>query len=243
MVQAIEPEVVKSFFMSEGSELVHNTKMNYAKALAKLSRSLGESKPERFAELTAEHINTFLQDISSLVAARKYRGCVRRFLECLDLYAKVLCKLISSLLVASKKKRFRGMKVRQKKLPGVYSAEDLETIFASCPSIRDRAFFVCLHATGARVSELLGVRMGDLELETFKVKRMDGSEGSVEKVRFSLHESKTTPRVLPWMRLGVRELKVWLRARGEADPSEPLWITRTKAADGAVRPLQYPVVS
>ena len=76
---------------------------------------------------------------------------------------------------------------------------------------RDRVLFGMFYNTGARVSELIGVKVGDANLERGGVVRLHG-KGRKE-------------RVVPLWKATTRMLKQWLR-RIDPDPSAPLFPNR-----------------
>jgi len=244
----IDPGEVTRFLEGPAAELAENSKKYYLKSLAKLKRSLDDAGRTHatYRELTADDIRVFLDSIQGLKARDHYRGSVQRFLEWLAEEGRGPDREAIKALERPKRKRFRGLKVRQKPLPGVFSPEDLKAIWQSATSLRDRALLVGLYASGARIGEWLAMNVEHVRFKAFRVKRQDGSEELVEKVRYTLPESKTRSRTLPWMRKSVHEMKAWLaarRAKGELRPSDPLWVSRRLDEEGRPRRLSYQAVN
>jgi integrase/recombinase XerC len=114
----------------------------------------------------------------------------------------------------------RGPKVRRK-LPVVLDADEakelVETNLGGSLAPRDTAMMELFYSSGLRLSELCGLRWGDLDLE-------DG------QVRVLGKGNKT--RILPVGRFAIAALKA-LAALGEAGPEHPVFKGRGGAPIGA----------
>ena len=114
----------------------------------------------------------------------------------------------------------RGPKVRRK-LPVVLDADEakelVETNLGGSLAPRDTAMMELFYSSGLRLSELCGLRWGDLDLE-------DG------QVRVLGKGNKT--RILPVGRFAVAALRA-LAALGEAGPEHPVFKGRAGAPIGA----------
>jgi site-specific recombinase XerD len=77
---------------------------------------------------------------------------------------------------------------------------------------RDRVMFSTMYNTGARVSEITALRVGDVKLEG--------------QPCISLHGKGRKERSLPLWRQTATELRHWIRRRSSADPSAPLFPNR-----------------
>jgi integrase/predicted nucleic acid-binding Zn ribbon protein len=254
---------VRTFLEGAGSELAPDSRMYYAKSLARMARTLkatyAKQAPKTYEELTTAHAESFVKDLDNVASKEKYMGNARRFLEHLNDQGQGPDRAVIQALRKPAKTKFRGLKHRQAKLPETYSGEELEAIFQSCVSVRDKAFLMCLYATAGRANEIINLKMGDVEIKKYAVRLQDGQDEAVEKMKVTIRESKTKQRVVGPMRLGVREMSEWLRARTgclqchgkephcpkckgtgtvQVDPDEPVWITR-KLYKGKPRPVTY----
>jgi len=96
-----------------------------------------------------------------------------------------------------------------RRLPGVLSVEDVERLLrqpdVSKPrGLRDRAMLELLYATGLRVSELVGLRRGDLNLDLGVVRCV--GKGSKE-------------RIVPVGRPAIQAARAYLASRRDASPA------------------------
>lgn len=114
----------------------------------------------------------------------------------------------------------RGPKVRRK-LPVVLDADEakelVETNLGGSLAPRDTAMMELFYSSGLRLSELCGLRWGDLDLEDGQVRVL----GKGSKMR-----------ILPVGRFAVAALKA-LAALGEAGPGQPVFKGRGGAPIGA----------
>jgi integrase/recombinase XerD len=95
---------------------------------------------------------------------------------------------------------------------GFLSIEEMQAIIAApdlstWSGMRDHTMFATLYNTGARVSEITGMKLMDLSLSTPSVR---------------IHGKGRKQRVMPLWQSTVKLLKSWLK-RLEADPGHPLF--------------------
>ncbi len=98
----------------------------------------------------------------------------------------------------------------ERKLPHFLSTDDVERLLEAPPAnemlgLRDRAMLETMYSAGLRVSELVGINQGDLDLENGLVR----VRGKGKRERLS-----------PLGRFAVRSLKQWLGVR-QVDAKEP----------------------
>jgi integrase/recombinase XerD len=139
-------------------------------------------------------------------------AAIRSFMEYVSFEEPSALALTQSVL-AIPMKRF------EQQLVGFLSREHIEAILAAPDANtwtgqRDRVMLTTLYNTGARVSELIGMRMSDLTLEPTAWVRIRG-KGRKE-------------RSVPLWSDTARELKRWLRQYPRA-PEQPLFPSRSGA--------------
>ncbi len=109
----------------------------------------------------------------------------------------------------------------------VLSPEEVDRLAAACPNARDKAFVLTLYESGARVGELLVLRVADVERTEYG------------GIRLQLPDGKTGPRTVPLFEAAVPALLTWLRQHPKADdPSSPVWCHVQQAGRDGV-PITY----
>ena len=105
----------------------------------------------------------------------------------------------------------------------VVTEKDLEKILASCSSLRDIAFLSVIHESGCRISEMLGMKLCDLDWQDSFLKiSVDG---------------KTGRRTIPLL-CSIPALSRWLETHPfRQDSSSYLWLGERKGR--MYNPLQY----
>lgn len=187
--------------------------------LAFAHRELHKSPSDMTIEdLDAPLILAFLKHLEeerhNCIRSRNARfAAIRAFMEYVAFEEPSAVALTRSVL-AIKMKRF------EQPMVGFLSREHIEAILAAPDSStwtgqRDRVMFAVLYNTGARVSELLGMHVGDLTLAPSAWVRIRG-KGRKE-------------RSVPLWNNTAKDLKRWLRAYPRAD-DKPLFPSRSGGA-------------
>ncbi len=154
-----------------------NTLAAYRRDIEALARGLGERRPPESAEK-----DDLLRHLRRMrVASRSPRSVARWLVAVRGFFAFLLAEEIVSEDPTSHLDAPRTWR----SLPKVLSAGDVEALIAapdrSDPrGLRDAAMLEVLYATGLRVSELTGLRLGDLQLDAGYVRCI--GKGSKERV-------------------------------------------------------------
>lgn len=117
--------------------------------------------------------------------------------------------LITEELVHSNPVKKVGLLKIEKTIKKPYTAEEMEALRVNCMTLRDRALVEFLYSTGVRVSELVSLNVGDIEME--KQKLIVYGKGSKERKTYLTDGAKFY-------------LRRYLQERG-ANPDEPLFVT------------------
>jgi integrase/recombinase XerD len=133
-----------------------------------------------------------------------------------------------------------------KRLPKAISVEDVERLLdaagyeGSALAIRDRALLEVLYASGARISEAVGLDVDDVDLEG-KTVLLSGKGGKQRRVPIGSFAAKALQAYLAGVRPGLLEAarsgrashRVFLNSRGGPLSRQSAWVVLTTAADRA----------
>lgn len=117
--------------------------------------------------------------------------------------------LITEELVHSNPVKKVGLLKLEKTIKKPYTAEEMEALRVNCMTLRDRALVEFLYSTGVRVSELVSLNVGDIEMG--KQELTVYGKGSKERKTYLTDGAKFY-------------LRRYLQERG-ANPDEPLFVT------------------
>lgn len=117
--------------------------------------------------------------------------------------------LITEELVHSNPVKKVGLLKIEKTIKKPYTAEEMEALRVNCMTLRDRALVEFLYSTGVRVSELVSLNVGDIEMG--KQELIVYGKGSKERKTYLTDGAKFY-------------LRRYLQERG-ANPDEPLFVT------------------
>ncbi len=166
-------------FLSVERGLAENTKVSYKNDLKKFSAYLKKLKIESLQAITRKQITNFLMDekeqgIGSRSIGRRLVA-LKTFFRFL-VNERILNEDVTNTLDSPK---------LWKTLPGVLSQEEVEKLMLAPKltdplGIRDRAMIELLYAAGLRVSELVNVKVVDVNLEAGFVRSI--GKGSKERI-------------------------------------------------------------
>lgn len=135
--------------------------------------------------------------------------------------------LITEELVHSNPVKKVGLLKMEKTIKKPYSAEEMEAIRTNCRTLRDRALVEFLYSTGVRVSELVSLNVGDIEMG--KQELIVFGKGSKERKTYLTDSAKFY-------------LRRYLQTRSKEEDLEkrPLFVTLDKPHDRLTVPgVQY----
>ncbi|MDF0591736.1 tyrosine-type recombinase/integrase [Candidatus Methanocrinis natronophilus] len=103
-------------------------------------------------------------------------------------------------------------------IPKLISQEDFEKLMVNLPSERDRLIISLLYGTGARVGELMGAKVGDLDL-TEGLLHLQAHKTKTRQYRAVLIPERLLPPLREW--IGGREAGGWLFPGQRGGPLSP----------------------
>ena len=195
--------------------LAKNTLLAYGRDIGEFLRHLVRQGTASLGEIAVEGVLSFLASQRAEQKAEnsraRYLAAVKTFLKYLyreDLLGRDVWTILDS-------------PRKTQRLPDVLTVEEVDTLLAAASEgrqgVRNRAILEMFYATGARVSEVCVMRVGDVNLEYGYV-RCRG-KGSRE-------------RIVPVGSKAVEALKDYLAARTAGDRSAPLFLSSRRGAMG-----------
>lgn len=220
--------------------LAANSVAAYRRDLSKLSDFLGQSKVE---DIDSMKIADFIADLkrAKLAAAsiNRIESTLRTFFKYLQLehgFADPTLEIESSKTA--------------RRLPKALSVEDIIKLIAAALhegqpiTLRDQTMVELLYSSGARVSELIGINMGDIslveseegEITTLKLRGKGGKERVVPLGAFAtkaIDEYKTRIRPELAAKSSKANSALFLNARGGRITRQSAWNIVLRAAESA----------
>lgn len=234
---------IESRSIDKGSSI--NTTQAYERDLSQFSISIGETKP--IQSLTSEHVFDYLK---SLHQAKLQSSSIARKTSAIKQFFKFCVLELNIENNPAETLRSPGM---QKKLPKFLSHESIEALLKTvlpyagehAPALqaRDRAMVILLYATGVRVSELLSLKMQniDLKLNYIRVRGKGEKErlipfvpvaGELLKIYLEQYRSVLLTAAAPTSKITPTEV-VFLGTRGEPLTRQAFWKFLIKLAQHA----------
>ncbi|MBI4431180.1 MAG: tyrosine recombinase XerC [Candidatus Omnitrophica bacterium] len=214
-----QTEQFLAYLQAEKNASDHTVK-NYAVDLRDFAAFIGELAPDKIEYI---HVRNFLAHLKERDFSQ---SSISRKLACLRSFFKYMAR--EQLLTVNPASNIATPK-REKKLPEFLNQDEMNKLInaasdATKAGRRDRAIIETLYSTGMRVSELMGLNIGDLDFVagTLKV------EGKGKK-----------ERMVPVGNTAVRAVEAYMGDRPENDkqPSSPLFLNKngTRLTDRSVR--------
>ena len=150
-------------YLHEVKKTSQNTELSYERDLRKLKEYLEEKAIVEVESITEEHLTSYIRQLTE--SGRKPATISRSIASIKAYFGYLLQKELISRDISCQLKAPHI----EKKLPGVLSAEEtirlLEQPKGSTPKeLRDKAMLELLYATGIRVSELISLKLSDINL-------------------------------------------------------------------------------
>jgi site-specific recombinase XerD len=164
-----------------------------------------------FAVLDAEIVSSFLGSLEM------QRGCGPRTrnqrLAAIKAFARYVASVAPEHL--ERCRRIRELRPARFERPEISYLEDAEVlelvkVVSAAPTRRDRALFLALYNTGARVQEIVDLDVGDVHLHSLPFVRLFGKG----------RKQRTCPL---WTRT-AEAIEAWLKERGAPSSTEPLFL-------------------
>ena len=166
-----------------------NTELSYQRDLMKMMRFLRTQKVEKSRDVTETNLNSYILDLEKkgMAAATVSRNIA-------SMKAFYLYMLKNGEVTTDPAEHLKAPKV-EKKVPDVLSVSDMEKLLEqpgdrTAKGLRDKAMLELLYATGIRVTELISLRLEDVNW----------------KLDYIICRDRTKERIIPFGTLAREEL-------------------------------------
>lgn len=181
-------------YLQDVKKTAKNTQLSYERDLRKMADYFEENGIERAEEITSEDLEAYL---AYMQEQGKRPSTLSRSIASIKAFFQFLVE--EGTIPENPASSLKAPKV-EKRLPAVLSLEDVDALLAqpsgvSDKEIRDKAMLELLYATGIRVSELLALKVSDLNL----------------KKGYVLVSASGRDRVIPITKAAKKSLDVYLK--------------------------------
>lgn len=151
-------------YLHEVKKTSKNTELSYERDLRKLQEYLQEQKVMSVEEITEEELLSY---IDTLKQEGRKPATISRNIASFKAYFDSLCR--RGILKENPASRLKAPKI-EKKLPEILTMEETERLLeqpngTTPKELRDKAMLELLYATGIRVSELIALKLSDVNLQ------------------------------------------------------------------------------
>ncbi len=165
-------------YLKEVRHASENTTDSYERDLRKLEHYLSEQGISQVTQITATNLNSY---ILYLEKEGKKPSTISRCIASMKAFFQYLLK--QGILKEDLTEELKSPKI-EKKVPEILSTEEVECLLkqtkGSTPKeLRDCAMLELLYATGIRVSELIGLKLTDVNLKMEYIKCQDAHKERV----------------------------------------------------------------
>ena len=174
-----------------------NTEISYQRDLRKLERYLEQQGVDRADQMTATNLNSYILYMEKNGFAP---STVSRSIASIKAFSHYL--LVQGVLKEDISQTLKSPRI-EKKMPEILSIEEIDRLLAQ-PSgknpkdVRDRAMLELLYATGIRVSELISMKVSDVNMKLAYIVCRDGDRERIipfgQKARKALEQYLHTAR-------------------------------------------------
>ena len=154
---------IKGFvtYLHDVKKTSQNTELSYQRDLMKMMRFLKTQKVEKFRDVTETNLNSYILDLEKkgMAAATVSRNIA-------SMKAFYLYMMRNGEVTTDPAENLKAPKV-EKKIPDILSVADINKLLEqpgerTSKGLRDRAMLELLYATGIRVTELISLKVGDI---------------------------------------------------------------------------------
>ena len=174
-----------------------NTEISYQRDLRKLEQYLEQQGVDRADQMTATNLNSYILYMEKNGFAP---STVSRSIASIKAFSHYL--LVQGVLKEDISQTLKSPRI-EKKMPEILSIEEIDRLLAQ-PSgknpkdVRDRAMLELLYATGIRVSELISMKVSDVNMKLAYIVCRDGDRERIipfgQKARKALEQYLHTAR-------------------------------------------------
>ncbi len=148
-------------YLHDVKKTTQNTELSYQRDLIKMMRFLEEQQIEKAADVTETNLNSYILDLEKKGMAP---ATVSRNIASMKAFYLYLIK--KGTIHKDPAENLKSPKI-QKKLPDILSVSDMARLLEqpgdrTPKALRDRAMLELLYATGIRVTELISLRLEDI---------------------------------------------------------------------------------
>lgn len=201
-----------------------NTRLSYKRDLQRVERYLGEKGIHTVSEIRSEHLKEY---VDSLEKQNFKAATVSRHIASIKAFYHFLCA--GGAVETDISEELTAPKI-EKKLPEIMTREEAELLLEqpdgdTSKGLRDRAMLELLYATGIRVTELITLKLSDVNLQTGHIVCRDG--GKERTVPF---DQKTMVALLQYLHMGREQLlngneceEIFVNCNGKAMSRQGFW--------------------
>ncbi len=202
-----------------------NTLASYQRDLRQVMIYLQENQIQSWKDVSDETLKNYF---ASLKAANKSDATISRSMSTMRCFFKYLVS--KKIITASPMMGIKGLK-SEAKLPEILTNDEVELLLwqpdlQTVKGVRDKAMLEVLYASGIRVSELLALKISDVNLDVgyLMMNRHEENERiiplynlAVQALRNYINESR--PQIVS----NQREQNLFLNANGQAMTRQGFW--------------------
>lgn len=202
-----------------------NTLSSYQRDLRQMMLYLESKRIHQWTEMSDDVLNAYFE---SLKAAKKSEATISRSMSTMRCFCKYLVS--KKIIPSSPMVGIKGLK-SETKLPEILTNDEVEQLLwqpdlQTTKGIRDKAMLEVLYASGIRVTELLTLKVSDINLDVgyIMLNRHDENERiipiyslAVQALRSYVNESR------PQIVVNQKEQTLFLNTAGQAMTRQGFW--------------------